>query len=56
LPLVRYLGYVPGGSGAAAATLGDGLTALAIVYAVVPCALKLIAAALLWRAPLYDKG
>lgn len=46
LPLLEGLGYARGGSDAAA------LSALAFVYAVVPCALKLVAAALLlaaWR-------
>jgi Na+/melibiose symporter-like transporter len=43
LPLLEALGYRPGGRDAAA------LTALAIVYAFVPCVLKLAAgAALLW--------
>jgi glycoside/pentoside/hexuronide:cation symporter, GPH family len=43
LPLLEALGYQPGGRDAA------GLTALAIVYALVPCALKLGAGvALLW--------
>jgi GPH family glycoside/pentoside/hexuronide:cation symporter len=35
LPLLALLGYAPGGTG------GGGLGALAFVYAVVPCALKL---------------
>ncbi|MEG0885142.1 MAG: MFS transporter, partial [Janthinobacterium sp.] len=44
LPLLAWLGYVPGGSG--------GLPALSAAYALLPCALKLLAALLLWRAPL----
>jgi Na+/melibiose symporter-like transporter len=46
LPLLELLGYTRGSSDP------DALAALAIVYAVVPCALKLVAAALLlaaWR-------
>jgi glycoside/pentoside/hexuronide:cation symporter, GPH family len=46
LPLLESLGYTRGGRDA------DALAALAITYAVVPCALKLVAAALLawaWR-------
>ena len=37
LPLLSVLGYAPG------AASGGGLGALAFVYAIVPCALKLIA-------------
>jgi Na+/melibiose symporter-like transporter len=44
LPLLEALGYARGGSDAAA------LSALAFVYAVVPCLLKLVAAALLYLA------
>lgn len=44
LPLLDALGYVPGGD-------GDGL-ALSIVYAALPCALKLLAALILLLAPL----
>ncbi|WP_219116571.1 MFS transporter [Janthinobacterium sp. UMAB-56] len=44
LPLLAWLGYVPGSSG--------GLPALSAAYALLPCALKLLAALLLWRAPL----
>jgi Na+/melibiose symporter-like transporter len=44
LPLLGWLGYVPGSS--------KGLPALAAAYALLPCALKLLAALLLWRAPL----
>lgn len=44
LPLLEALGYARGSSDAAA------LTALAFVYAVVPCLLKLVAAALLYFA------
>ena len=43
LPLVQWLGYRPG------AATGEGLIALAIVYAGVPCALKLMAVALAWH-------
>ncbi|MEP7084013.1 MAG: MFS transporter, partial [Betaproteobacteria bacterium] len=43
LPLVQWLGYRPGAASA------DGIAALAIVYAGVPCALKLLAALLAWR-------
>ncbi|MGK5075799.1 MFS transporter [Janthinobacterium sp. ZB1P44] len=45
LPLLAWLGYVPGNS-------SSGLPALAAAYALLPCALKLLAALLLWRAPL----
>ena len=44
LPLLEAMGYARGSSDAAA------LTALAFVYAVVPCLLKLVAAALLFAA------
>jgi glycoside/pentoside/hexuronide:cation symporter, GPH family len=44
LPLLGWLGYVPGGQA--------GTGALAASYALLPCALKLMAAAMLWRAPL----
>ena len=46
LPLLEWLGFVPGSGG----------TTLALVaaYALLPCALKLLAAALLWRAPLQN--
>ncbi|RSZ58598.1 MFS transporter [Massilia atriviolacea] len=44
LPLLAWLGYVPGA--------GGGTGALAAAYALLPCALKLLAAAMLWRAPL----
>ena len=44
LPSLAWLGYVPGSSGA--------LPALSIAYALLPCGLKLLAALLLWRAPL----
>jgi hypothetical protein len=43
LALLAWLGYVPGSSG--------GLPALSAAYALLPCALKLLAALLLWRAP-----
>ena len=48
LPLLARLGYVPGTSSA------DGMAALGVVYALLPCGLKLAAAAVLWRAPLKD--
>lgn len=44
LPLLGWLGYVPGSS--------KGLPALTAAYALLPCILKLLAALLLWRAPL----
>ena len=44
LPLLAWLGYVPGSS--------TGLPALSAAYALLPCVLKLLAALLLWRAPL----
>ena len=44
LPLLGWLGFVPGAGGAT--------TALVAAYALLPCALKLTAAAMLWRAPL----
>lgn len=46
LPVLEWLGYVPG--------TGQGLGALSFAYALLPCCLKLLAAALLWRAPLRD--
>jgi Na+/melibiose symporter-like transporter len=42
LPLLSTLGYVPGAS--------DGVAALSFVYSLIPCALKLAAAAALWLA------
>ncbi len=48
LPLLQKLGYVPGTADAA------GNHALRIGYALLPCCLKLLAALLLWRAPLKD--
>lgn len=44
LPLLEGLGYSAGSQDAVA------LSALAVTYALVPCALKLVAAALLWSA------
>lgn len=44
LPLLGWLGYVPG--------TGAGTGALVAAYALLPCLLKLTAAAMLWRAPL----
>jgi glycoside/pentoside/hexuronide:cation symporter, GPH family len=41
LPLLQLLGYAPGA--------GQGLVVLAAVYALLPCALKLLAATFLWR-------
>lgn len=46
LPVLEWLGYLPGTQ--------QGLGALSFAYALLPCCLKLIAAALLWRAPLRD--
>lgn len=46
LPLLQQLGYVPG------VINSNGTHALAVGYALLPCLLKLIAAAILWRAPL----
>lgn len=48
LPLLDWLGYAPGSTDASA------LSALTVGYALLPCGLKLMAAALLWRAPLKD--
>ena len=48
LPLLDFLGYVPGTSDP------QGIQALGVAYAILPCALKLIAALMLWRAPLRD--
>ncbi|SNS19428.1 Na+/melibiose symporter [Noviherbaspirillum humi] len=45
LPLLERLGYTPG-------TPGADTAPLAVAYAVLPCLLKLLAALLLWRAPL----
>lgn len=45
LPLLGYLGYQPG-------TAQDAFAALPAVYALLPCAIKLAAAALLWFAPI----
>ena len=44
LPLLEWMGFLPGSGGATGA--------LVAAYALLPCALKLLAAALLWRAPL----
>jgi len=46
LPLLQWLGYQSGGNNAA------GLHALAVGYALLPCAFKFCALILLWRAPL----
>ena len=46
LPLLQLLGYQNG------STDPQGLHALALGYALLPCALKSVAAMLLWRAPL----
>lgn len=46
LPLLEVLGYTSG------TTDAQGLHALAIGYALLPCLLKTLAALLLWRAPL----
>lgn len=46
LPLLAWLDYVPGQPG--------GLGALSAAYALLPCALKLAAAAVLWHSPLIE--
>ncbi|MFZ6871315.1 MFS transporter [Undibacterium sp. Di27W] len=46
LPALEYLGYVPG------VASPKGLQALTLAYAALPCILKLLAAALLWKAKL----
>ncbi|MFZ6732319.1 MFS transporter [Undibacterium sp. Ji42W] len=46
LPALEYLGYVPG------VASESGLQALTLAYAALPCILKLLAAALLWKARL----
>ncbi|MFZ6639075.1 MFS transporter [Undibacterium sp. TC4M20W] len=46
LPALEYLGYVPG------VASESGLQALTLAYAALPCLLKLLAAALLWKASL----
>ena len=46
LPLLGWFGYVPGQQGATGALAG--------AYALLPCAMKLAAAAMLWHAPLRD--
>ncbi len=46
LPALQWCGYVPG--------TASGGAALAASYALLPCALKLVACAVLWRAPLHD--
>jgi Na+/melibiose symporter-like transporter len=46
LPLLGAMGYAPGAAGAS-----GGAAALSFVYCVVPCALKLAAAAALWVMP-----
>ena len=46
LPLLEVLGYTTG------TTDAQGLHALALGYALLPCLLKTLAAILLWRAPL----
>ena len=48
LPLLQRLGYQPG------VHVDHGIYVLSAAYALLPCALKLIAAAILARAPLYD--
>lgn len=46
LPLLDWLGYAPGHSSQ------EGLRALVIGYALLPCGLKAVAGVLLWRSPL----
>lgn len=48
LPLLGWLGYAPKGAHTA-----EVLTALAAVYALLPCLLKAVAAFLLWRSPFF---
>jgi GPH family glycoside/pentoside/hexuronide:cation symporter len=48
LPLLEWLGYMPGTINA------TGTHALVVGYALLPCLLKLIAAAILWCAPLRE--
>lgn len=48
LPLLEALGYSPGTESR------EGLQALTVAYALMPCVLKLAAALLLWRARLND--
>lgn len=48
LPMLEWLGYQPGSSSE------EGMQALTMAYALVPCALKVAAALLLWRARLDD--
>lgn len=48
LPLLGWLGYAPKGSHST-----EVLTALAAVYALLPCMLKAVAALLLWRSPFF---
>ncbi len=43
LPLLAFFGYTPGARDA------DALQALTLAYCLLPCALKLVASALLWR-------
>ena len=47
LPMLEWLGYTPGHPS------DNGIQALGITYALLPCALKLIAAIVLRRAPLH---
>jgi Na+/melibiose symporter-like transporter len=47
LPALAGLGYRPG--------MQQGLAALSFSYALLPCCMKLLAAALLWRAPLHEE-
>jgi GPH family glycoside/pentoside/hexuronide:cation symporter len=47
LPLLQLLGYTPGRRAAA-------LQALTVAYCLLPCALKLLAAALLWRGWIHN--
>lgn len=46
LPLLAWAGYQPQTS----SSTGEGLLALTLAYTLLPCALKLIAAVLLWRS------
>jgi len=49
LPLLGWLGYAPKDAHTA-----EVLTALAAVYALLPCMLKAVAAFLLWRSPFFE--
>jgi glycoside/pentoside/hexuronide:cation symporter, GPH family len=54
LPLLQWIGYQPSGGLAASSSIRNVL-ALSLVYAALPCALKLIAGAALLLAPLKEE-